>query len=627
MMNIKEDLKKSKLTLIAMDKMIKTYASDMGVNLNGPLTAICKDAGVNRTQVYERKNQLEKALAELELEGPGRPSNHPIADDGRKESRGWELREKVLRYRLSCPGAVVVHSGGRATYSNGFIRFILDLHDAWEGSPEWFCRQVEVPYSTFRVWCNKDKGQAYAEHQDRPIPYMPISASADFRRIVDDFATWEGGIRDFFKYETVRMQLGPTPIRKVLVICGMLPVRSGKAPRYRGSTTRCQPGNILVTDGKTVIVKFTAGNEVRTFNWQGMVDQATACHTAVVVTETECADGVRDAFESSCAFLGRAPQALVHDNKPIHDDQRLREYIEKTTKMIPATQVRPENKAVIEGEFGKYEQAVGAICLDDSSKGKLIHSAVREILRAYTAGLNHAGRAEFDGKSRQQVLRATCPDPNKDRKFIEQLHSDHTATRRFDILPTRPASRIILDEGFRHFGIEDLDPEGKTRQWLAARYTPEAIRQGLAIFGTERNKGRLRNKTAHRYLVKVIQNSQAEIDLRRQEESLREFAEIERQERQGWLQELEAEYKMLEMECNGSTPENDLAFRLSDSAVFGGLFLQRAFWENKLKLILERSRDKFSAVYSHVRRLFEATWENRFALIAKLVAWEYQLTS
>ncbi|MBW2612772.1 MAG: hypothetical protein JRD49_12960 [Deltaproteobacteria bacterium] len=624
MMNIKEDLKKSKLTLIAMDKMIKTYASDMGVNLNGPLAAICKDAGVNRTQVYERKNQLEKALAELELEGPGRPSNHPIADDGRKESRGWELREKVLRYRLSCPGAVVVHSGGRATYSNGFIRFILDLHDAWEGSPEWFCRQVEVPYSTFRVWCNKDKGQAYAEHQDRPIPYMPISASADFRRIVDDFATWEGGIRDFFKYETVRMQLGPTPIRKVLVICGMLPVRSGKAPRYRGSTTRCQPGNILVTDGKTVIVKFTAGNEVRTFNWQGMVDQATACHTAVVVTETECADGVRDAFESSCAFLGRAPQALVHDNKPIHDDQRLREYIEKTTKMIPATQVRPENKAVIEGEFGKYEQAVGAICLDDSSKGKLIHSAVREILRAYTAGLNHAGRAEFDGKSRQQVLRATCPDPNKDRKFIEQLHSDHTATRRFDILPTRPASRIILDEGFRHFGIEDLDPEGKTRQWLAARYTPEAIRQGLAIFGTERNKGRLRNKTAHRYLVKVIQNSQAEIDLRRQEESLREFAEIERQ---GWLQELEAEYKMLEMECNGSTPENDLAFRLSDSAVFGGLFLQRAFWENKLKLILERSRDKFSAVYSHVRRLFEATWENRFALIAKLVAWEYQLTS
>ncbi|MCP4623332.1 MAG: hypothetical protein GY850_07335, partial [bacterium] len=55
------------------------------------------------------------------------------------------------------------------------------------------------------------------------------------------------------------------------------------------------------------------------------------------------------------------------------------------------------------------------------------------------------------------------------------------------------ASRIILDEGFRRLGIEDMDPAGKTRQWLAERYTPEAIRYGLAIFGTERNKGRLRN--------------------------------------------------------------------------------------------------------------------------------------
>ena len=172
------------------------------------------------------------------------------------------------------------------------------------------------------------------------------------------------------------MKLGPTPIRKVLVICGMLPVRSAKAPRYRGSTTRCQPGNILVTDGKTVNVQFTAGGELWSFNWQAMVDQATACHTAVVVTETECADGVRDAFESSCAFLGRPPQALIHDNKPIHDDQRLREHIEKTTKMIPATLQRPENKAVIEGEFGKYEQAVGTIYLDDSSKDELTRSAV-----------------------------------------------------------------------------------------------------------------------------------------------------------------------------------------------------------------------------------------------------------
>ncbi|MBU4263168.1 MAG: hypothetical protein KKC76_15035 [Proteobacteria bacterium] len=127
-----------------------------------------------------------------------------------------------------------------------------------------------------------------------------------------------------------------------------------------------------------------------------------------------------------------------------------------------------------------------------------------------------------------------------------------------------------------------MDPKGKVRNWLASRYTPEAIRQGLAIFRTEREKGRLRNKTAHRYLVKVIQNCQDEIDLRRQEELLREYAGVERSV---WLQEFEAEYEILVGQCVGASPENDLALHFSDKTVFGGLILQRVFWENQLILI------------------------------------------
>jgi len=312
----------------------------------------------------------------------------------------------------------------------------------------------------------------------------------------------------------------------------------------------------------------------------------------------------------------------LHDNKPIHDDRKLREHIEKTTIMIPATPARGENKAGIEGEFGKFEQAVGTIFLDDSSEDRLKKTAVSEILRAYTAGINHAGRFEFDGKSRESVLRKTCPDVEKDRQFIEQLNADHTKKRRVDILPTKLASRALLDEGFKRFGIADRDSMGKLLEWLAGSFTPEAIRHGLAIFGTEQEKGRLQNKFAHRYLVKVIQNCQLEIDLRRQEELLREYAEVERPV---WLQGLETEYIALVTECVDTSPENDLAFQLGDRAVFGGLIVQRAFWENKLKALLEKQRDRFTAVCSHIRRLFETTWENRFALISKLVAWEHQL--
>ncbi|MEA3469182.1 MAG: hypothetical protein U9R57_13295 [Thermodesulfobacteriota bacterium] len=600
-----------------MHKIIQDCADFLHLDLDDSLKSICEKARVNRTQVYERKKQLENILDGLELASPGRP----VAIENECPDATWKLREKILLYRLDHPGAMVIKKSGRASYSDGFVRFILDLLDEWPGSLNCFCRQVAVPYATLREWCKKDENQPYVKQPDRPYN-LPANASKDFRCIVEDFAIWDGGTRDFFKYEAVRMNLGPTPIRRVLVICGMLPVKSPKAPRYRGSTTRCQPGSILVTDGKTIEARLIPIDKKLTFNWQGIVDQATICHTGVVVTKTECAAGVLDAFESSCNFMGRPPSALIHDNKPIHNDQGMRIHIGKTTTMIPATLNRPENKASIEGEFGKYEQAVGTIYLDDSTPQTLIHSAVREILRAYTAGVNHAGRAEFNGKSRQQVLRETCPDPEKDRKFIEQLHADHNSAKRVDTLPTEEVSRLLLDEGFKRFGIKELDLDGKTRQWLAGRYSPEAIRQGLAIFGTERDKGRLQNDMAHRYLVKVIQNCQAEIDLRRQEEYLRAFAEIERR---GWLQQLEEDFTTLKAESNGSTPEKDLAFCLSDNAVFGGLPLQRTFWENKLQLVLEKSRKKISAVCRHVRRLFEAPLESRFALISKLVAWEYQL--
>ena len=224
--------------------------------------------------------------------------------------------------------------------------------------------------------------------------------------IVEDYAGWEGSLREFLRYEAKRLRLAPDAIRRVLAIAGMISSKPRKAPRYRGSTERQMPGAILVTDGKEVEVVSTASGEISHYNWQAMVDQATACHTAVVITDTECAQGVREAFEQSCDFLGRAPAALIHDNKPIHHEAALKEAIEPSTRMIPATPGRPENKAVIEGEFGKYEQAVGRLRLDDSSIENLKRSAVSEAARAYVAGINHAGRAEFEGKSRQQVLRA-----------------------------------------------------------------------------------------------------------------------------------------------------------------------------------------------------------------------------
>jgi hypothetical protein len=360
---------------------------------------------------------------------------------------------------------------------------------------------------------------------------------------------------------------------------------------------------------------------IRPYNWQAMVDQATACHTARVVTDTECAAGVKAAFAASCRFMGKAPLAMVHDNKPIHQEAGLKELVEKSTVMIEATVGRGENKAVVEGEFGKFEQQVGEIYLDESSLETLKRSAVSEVIRAYTAGVNHAGRFEFDGKSRAEVLRDACPPTDKDRAFIEGLRAGHNEKRRPSSLPTASVARALLDTGFARFGIEHLDPQGKVRHWLSRRFTPQAIRQGLAIFGAEREKGRLRNKTAHRYLVKVIRSCQEELDLRAEEELLRFFAQ---HERQAWLEILECEYEQLQAEHADASEARQMVFRVSESALFGSMLLERAFWENKLQSLLLIQPELFETVCSHIRRHWEVDRTCRFQLIDKIIGWQYQ---
>ncbi len=623
-MTIKECCYKDKVMPIALYILARECAALFQLTLEGSVSEICRLAGVNRTQVYEKKAQLMELFAKMELPGRGRPAGTKVVHVMDSAPLGWALREKVLRYRLEHPGAMVRYAGGSLRYSDGFKRFILDLCDPWEGDLESFSQWVEVPNPTLREWQRRDREQAYRAMSPRALPMLPRSASIDTRQIVQDYALREGSLRDFLGFEAKRLRISPSAIRRVLVITGMLTVKPCKSPRYRGSTELCAPGEILVTDGKQVEVVSTANGEISHYNWQAMVDQTTACHTAVVITNTESAEGVKRAFVESCRFLGRAPRGLVHDNKPIHTEAVLKEAVEPTTRMIPASLNRPENKAVVEGEFGKWEQAVGGLYLDDSSLENLRRSAVNESVRAYVAGINHAGRAEFGGQSRLQMLRKICPDPAKSRAFIAQLHGEHKSQgKRRECLPSQGVARKILDAGFARFGLEGNDPQGKLRTWLSGRFTPGAIRQGLAIFGTEQAKGRVRGKMAHRYLVKLIQSSQEELDLRAQERWLREYAEIERG---AWLVELEQDYEILKAECaNGITLDNDLAFRISEKALFGSLPLARAFWEEKLKCLLEKQRQLIEAVCRHVWRLFEVPWNDRFQLLSRLIDWECQL--
>jgi hypothetical protein len=310
---------------------------------------------------------------------------------------------------------------------------------------------------------------------------------------------------------------------------------------------------------------------------------------------------------------------MVHDNKPIHKDKKLREAVEENTVMIPATPGRPENKAGIEGEFGKYEQQVSAINLDDTNTATLLRSVVSEVIRAYTAAGDHAGRFEFDGKSRNQVLREACPDPEKEKKLVEEIASRHKERGPADPLPTQPIARRLLEHGFEKYGLAQMDENGSLRYWLSSRFQPEAIRAALAIFGTKKAAGGLNNEFQDRYLVKLITSCQEEIDLRIQEDLLLEFI---MEERKSWLVELDRVRRQVMRD--GHT-EEELVLELAEHAVAGGIMIERAYWEKHLKDRLQHCSQLIPRVINHIRRIYEEPWNARFYLMNSLISFQHDL--
>ena len=586
------------------------------------VTVTCASYGISRQQVYEERARIEAALTAVTVAGRGRPARQgAVADpNGNQHARTLamsELRIDVLEFRLANSGAMVVSATGRATYSAGFKRFALDAADNFVGTDEIFCLASGVPMSTLTTWRLADAKEPIvaAPWPERKATW-PTGAEPNelARTLTEDFKRWHGDVGAFLRETWQRHFVAPLATRAVLRIAGLLPSSESKAPRYRGITDLASPGAIVVTDGKEIQVELTGSAALQTFNWQGIVDQATACHLAVVVSKTENAKAVAAAYTGACDFLGKPPLALVHDQKPIHDNSELRKLIEAATTMIPATLGRGQNKAVMEGQFGLWAQEVGRIMLDDTSTETLVTSAVHEIIRAYTSGINHSPRAEFAGKSRVAAVREACPDPKKDAELVAKLKASHQRGRHpATPLPTAGIARALLDEVFESFALVAADTGGRLRTWLAATFEPDAIRRAAAIFAAKRAKGALRGKHAHRYLVKLISGVQVEIDLEREEHFLLRYAETERR---SWLAALIAAKAEIERE-SATLDERILAF--ADHAIFGGIFLEKAYWERELSAALAETPTLLSTVTSHIRRLYEAPALCRRRLLNRIV--------
>lgn len=616
----------NKTVIAAIIAMAKMFIKELRLPPNASITAIAKQLEVNRNYVYEVQDRVTAYLLPLLEIGPGRPANQtPLGgaptETGRSKSD--QLTIDALRYRADHYGVVAEHADHK-NYSDAFKYFILNRYDqeAELMTQEEFATAAEIPVDTLRTWLAQDRAPLLPENAaPKPQAVIPIDAAEIVRHIAERFEKWQGSTRDFIRHVTKEFGVKANQIRRVLCIVGLLSLPKRRSYRYRGSTEKLAPGTMLVTDGKELRVHLTSSHEYLKLNWQAMIDQNTGTDVGFAITRSENADGIKQALDAALYFMGgQAPAAILCDNKPCYDDAALNEKIKPLCDVIKATSGRPENKAIAEGSFSLFEQRIGPIRLDDSSKSALIQSAVHEIMRTYTATTNHVPRAEFDGKTRAQVLYEYVPDPRqqaKDQAFLKRLKAQHQ--RPFlRQAQSDPRSRELLDNAFTRFGLLPKDPSGSLRTFLSA-FEPAAIKTAVAIFQARKQCGKIQAAWAHRYLVKLIRYMQEELDLQRCED---ELLHLNHEQAQNWTREEERLYDQLRGEI---TAVKDLSCRIAEKAAEGEVPVAAAFWREKLRTLLINAKELIPAVRTHLRRMCWANFNLRLLLINELAELELGL--
>ncbi len=615
-MKLPPQLLQRKTLMIALLTLARQIAQALEVDLNAPLAEICRQLGANRTSVYEQLQRLLTALGQLAEARPGRPTAD-TAPEPEHELAALRLTVEVLEFRLQHPGAMIDHPR-RTTYADAFRRFILQHHDHWQGTRMAFAQAVRVPLDTLRDWIANDHADDL-QPKIKQRPSVPASASQLTRLIVDEWMRWVGPARPFMAHAAQCFELSHAQITRLMKILGMISARPRrKTPRFRGSTQKLTPGTLLVTDGKWLTVQLTDTEQTLYFNWQGIVDQATGCDTAAVVNQQEDAAAVQKAFDSSVRFLGGCvPDALLHDNRPCYDDEKLRQTLKRYgTDMIPATLGRAQNKAILEGAFGLFQQRVGPLRLDDTDDDTLIRSAVEEIVRVYTAATNHVPRIELDGRSRLQALQQACPTAEqrrRDEQFLARLKADHQRPRSRQPLPE---SLRLIEHVFERFDLAGHDPKGSLRRFLAT-FSPAAIRRAAALLAAKID--RLDPRYVHRYFTQLIRTQQDEVDLERAAEELLELCQRQRQD---WTQDERQHFHILAQEHEDPA---ELASAVAQRAAFGGLPIQATFWKRKLLELLQHADHLVDRVTKTLIRLYEAPKQQRLALLELITAQQHGL--
>lgn len=548
--------------------------------------AILAATGASKSRAYELVAKLAAVLPTL-VRAPGRPARPSLSLDTAALDEHTELTRAALAYVMAHPGCVD-RGAERNRYSDGFRRFVLDLHEQHPSvSLDVFAVAISVPLGTLKDWLRNPLDSTEDEEPHEPTAAMSQDMrGTHIQTVIDAWSRWSGLFLDFCDHvrRDLHVPFGRDLVGRILEVDGRRKParRAGRQSQdeaaLRGAFRTFFPGAQWVGDGMQVPV--VVDDQRFVFNVELNVDAYAGAFVGAVVSETEDSAAVIDAFTAGVTTTGAPPLALLLDNKPSNHTPDIDAALEKTIR-IRATVNRPQNKAHVEGAFGLFSQVLPPLVLDSHSGAHdLARSLLDIVVGTWARTTNHRPRKDRDGRSRIDLYTDTPTDEHIEqaRRELREIAERQERARQTLLARRAPEVLALLDEYFERLGL--LDPERHFRSVIAG-YPRSAIVDGLAIFHAKRDANTLPNEADARYLLGIVKNVAAKTE----GEYLAEYLYKYRMEaQQRFLTPLREEREALRQ-------EPDVARVLStcvDNALDTPSNLERSFW---LDAVVETLRE------------------------------------
>jgi len=525
--------------------------------------AVTEALHVTRSYIYERQPWLERHLAQLDWNAPAEP-------EIQEELLRLRVQNSILRYRAEHPGAWC--SGEHNTYSPDGVRpFVLQLAEevgvGEKLTQAQFAEYVEIPLPTLKGWWSaaRASGEPGSEERSSPDPPPPkpppttaqpeegapppspthgpapapcstttsppaspspeqqqeptatvadLNLSLEMLKIIKLYNKWEGTLRAFVRHlrDQHDLHYQRREITEILHMADERKLLRRPPPpfRVRGSSFIPPPGVQATGDGKELVIVIN-GRRCKV-TWQPTLDVGSTAIIGNAIRPNEDTEGVLSSFRDGVATTGVTPDFLLLDNKECNKSADLVAGLPEGTTLMYATLGRPQNKAVVEGMFGLFDQELGEVIaiIDTTSETAILAAVADAVTRAWDAGRN-GRRRKCDGLSPVERYRQQHTTEQREAAIerlaaIKRRHDEQNAgiLARCD-----PEVVAALDDACTRFGF------GKDGDLLAAlgTFSIRAVREAIAIYFAKKTAGRLEPDAGLRYFGGIVRNRQYNIEL------------------------------------------------------------------------------------------------------------------